>query len=300
VKLGRFEVGKWWLAPMADVSQRAFRIVCRELGASLAPTELLTPEVFFSNESSLRSWDVVREAPVSVQLHGLDEAMMARAAVAAVQQGAQVLDLNLGNPLGGARSALLDPAKAGRMVRVLRSATGGQVPVTVKTRSGVHDEREVFALAAEVEQSGAAALAVHPRTRAQRYSGDANWGVLAELKRMLRIPVVGNGDVRTVDDARRLMNETGVDAVMMGRGALGNPWLFSRLEGGAVPTEAQRLATMLRHRELEPDERSFRRHLRWYARSTTVSLEGEVDEVLRRVAAAPHHDEPGLCPIAGL
>lgn len=303
VKLGHFELGPGWLSPMADVSQRAFRIVCRELGAALATTELLPPEVFLANDARsvrLRSWDVQRESPVSVQLHGVDEALMARAAVAAVANGAEVLDLNVGNPLGGAKSALLEPKRAGRMVRVLRSATGERVPVTVKTRSGIHSDREVFALAAEVEQAGCAAIAVHPRTRAQRYSGHADWKLLAELKRVLRIPVVGNGDVRTVDDARRMISETGVDAVLIGRGALGNPWLFSRLDGKAPPDAAARLATMQRHWALDGDEASFRRHLRWYARSATVSLEGHVGEVIQRVAQATHHDEPGLCALPAL
>jgi nifR3 family TIM-barrel protein len=288
------------LAPMAGVSEMPFRRIAFELGAALAPTELISAQGLFRiNTRTLRylRYDPQVERPYSLQLFGGEPEVMAQAAVIAKQHGAQIIDINMGCPVKkvtktGAGSGLLcDPARAGEIVRLIREATG--LPVTAKIRSGWDaSQRNYLQMADVLGAAGVAALAVHPRTRAQGYSGRADWSVIAELKRHVgnAFPIIGNGDVRSVADATRMLETTGCDYVMIGRGALGNPWLFRELLGGPRPTNEERHALVLRHfrehlafsaearvhREvLPPAERalkdevsgvhSFRNHLGWYS-----------------------------------
>lgn len=279
MKVAGHEVDRFFLSSMAEVSQQPFRVLCRELGAGLATTELLQPEVFFSNDEHalrLRAFDRDVERPRSVQLHGDDLALVTRAAVVAVNEGADVLELNLGNPLGDAhgKSVLLEPKRGGVLLRAVRSAIDDRVPVWVKTRAGIHSPREVFALATELVDAGCAALTVHARTRSQKYSGPPGWDLLAELKASLPIPLIGNGDVVSAALARELFRQTGVDAVAIGRGALGRPWLFRQLrdDDDTPPTDAERERVMRRHWELHlafhGDEararHTFEPHAQWY------------------------------------
>lgn len=286
------------LAPMAGVSEQPFRVLAFELGAALCPTELVSAQGLFRiNARTLRylRFDPKVEVPYALQLFGGEPEVMAQAAVIAKQHGAQIIDVNMGCPVkkvtrSGAGSALLcDPPRAAAIVRSIREATG--LPVTAKIRSG-WDAQHLNALemADVLGAAGVAALACHPRTRAQGYSGRADWGVLKALARHVggAFPVIGNGDVRTVDDARRMREETGCDFVMVGRGALGNPWLFRQLVGGPPPTNEERCVLVLRHLgehlafsaegrvprgDEAPEEgraermgvRSFRNHLAWYS-----------------------------------
>jgi tRNA-dihydrouridine synthase B len=313
------------LAPMAGVSQMPFRRIVRELGAGFAPTELVSAEGLFRKGARTLRYlrhDPAREAPFCVQLFGGDPKRMAGAARVAKEEGAQILDVNMGCPVpkvvkGGAGSALLcDPERAAEIVAEIAAATG--LPVTAKIRSG-WDRASVNAVEVSqiLERGGACAIAVHPRTRAQGYSGKADWSVIAAVKRAVRVPVIGNGDVGSREDAQRMQRETGCDAVMIGRAALGNPWIFREALGGPGPSAAERRAVVERHFEehvaLFDDAvmgvRSFRRMLLWYARGLrgaaqfrvqATTLE-EPSEVKRAIAqffgeAEPAEAEPGALP----
>lgn len=270
------------LAPMAGVSEMPFRVLAFQMGAALCPTELVSAQgLFRANGRTLRylRHDAAVERPYSLQIFGGEPEVMARAALVGKEWGAQIIDINMGCPVKkvtktGAGSALLcDPQRAARIVGAIRAATG--LPVTAKIRSGWDAaSRNYLAMGETLEDAGCAALAIHPRTRAQGYSGSADWSVIADLKRCTRrMAIIGNGDVRSPDDARRMLESTGCDFVMIGRAALGNPWIFRQLGGGLPPTSEERCATVLSHFERHVafigDElaavRAFRKHLAWYA-----------------------------------
>lgn len=291
---------RWILAPMAGVSEKPFRVLAFRLGAALCPTELISAQGLFRlTTRTLRylRYDPNVEQPYSLQLFGGEPEAMAKAAVVAKQYGAQIIDLNMGCPVkkvtksGAGSSLMCDSGRAGEIVRQIREATG--LPVTAKIRSGWDaNNRNFLEMADVLGAAGVAALAVHPRTRAQGYSGKADWTVIRDLKRHVgaKFPIIGNGDVKTVADAHRMLDETGCDYVMIGRGALGNPWIFRELNGGAKPSPEERCAVVLAHfqehlhfqadarvhrEQLEPEARaakdermgvhSFRSHLAWYA-----------------------------------
>jgi len=289
VVIGGFQLANpFILAPMAGVSERPFRVIARELGASLAPTELISAAGL--TRASARSKRFLArgpsERPFSVQLFGGDPGQMGEAAVAAREAGADLLDINMGCPVpkvtkNKAGSALLcNPELAAELVEVMASKSG--LPVTVKIRAG-WDAHSINApeMARRLEGAGAAAVALHARTRAQGYSGRADWGLIGRVKQAVRIPVIGNGDVRSAADCARLMRESGCDAVMIGRAALGYPWIFRELAGGEPPTPEERCVLVRRHflehlaffaEGRAPDDareihalRQFRKHLLWYA-----------------------------------
>jgi tRNA-dihydrouridine synthase B len=270
------------LAPMAGVSERPFRVLAFRMGASLCTTELVSAQgLLRASARTLRylRHDTEVEHPYSVQIFGGEPEVMAQAALVAKQWGAEAIDVNMGCPVkkvtrNGAGSALLcDPERAASILRAIRSATG--LPVSAKIRSGwdAH-HRNYLEMAERLEDAGCIALAVHPRTRAQGYAGNADWTVIAELVRHRRhMAILGNGDVKTVADARRMAEDTGCDVVMIGRGALGNPWIFRQLLGGPGPSAAERATVVLQHLaahvEFVGEElasvRSFRKHLGWYS-----------------------------------
>ncbi len=291
---------RYILAPMAGVSEMPFRTLAFRLGAALCPTELVSAQGLFRiNTRTLRylRFDKDLERPYSLQIFGGEPEVMARAAVIGKEHGAQIIDINMGCPVkkvtkSGAGSALLcDPPRARELVRLIREATG--LPVTAKIRSGWDfHSRNYLNMADELGAAGVAALAVHPRTRAQGYSGKADWTVIADLKRHVGngFPIIGNGDVKTVADAHRMHEQTGCDYVMIGRGALGNPWLFRELLGGEKPSREERATVVMSHfrehlhfcahervskEKLSPEEEAvrgeragvhtFRKHLAWYA-----------------------------------
>lgn len=303
-----FSIGKhrielpFLLAPMASVSEMPFRVIALEMGAGLATTELISSSgIFYKNRRTRQymTFDRQHERPYSLQLFGGTTEVMAHAARAAAEHGADIVDINMGCPVRkvtgtGSGSALLcDLPRAGAMVRAMRDAVSDQVPITAKIRSG-WDEKNINAveIAKALEDAGCAALALHARTRAQGYSGKADWDLIGEVTAAVKMPVIGNGDVCTVDDAHRMLAHTGCAGVMIGRGALGNPWLFRSLKAGkdlGPPTPAERLALIRRHLKdhiafhegLDDGERgdhklrtppahmatkTFRQHLVWYSR----------------------------------
>lgn len=271
------------LAPMAGVSEMPFRVLAFEMGAALCPTELVSAQGLMRiNQRTLRylRHDAQVERPYSLQVFGGEPDVMARASVIGKEWGAQIIDVNMGCPVkkvtkSGAGSALLcDPPRAAEVVRSIAAATG--LPVTAKIRLGWDADHKNFLEMADVlGDAGVAALAIHPRTRAQGYSGKADWGAIRQLKAHVgtRFPIIGNGDVKTPADAARMLEETECDYVMVGRGALGNPWVFRQLLGGAPPSPEERRDVVLKHfkshcdfhGEFKGAVRNFRKHLGWYA-----------------------------------
>lgn len=239
--------GRVVLAPMAGVSDFAFRRLCREQGAALSTTEMVSARALVYRDEKTKSLLYIppEEHPSAVQLFGHEPEILAQAAPMALElSGADILDLNMGCPVGkvvknGDGSALMrDPELAGKIVQAVCAAVS--VPVTVKFRKG-WDNGSVNAVdfARVCRQAGAAAIAVHGRTRAQLYAGRADWDVIREVKAAVDIPVTGNGDVATAEDAARMLRYTGCDLVMIGRGAFGDPWLFARaqaaIDGRPIP-----------------------------------------------------------------
>lgn len=264
---------------MAGVSEMPFRVIAFELGAGLATTELISAKGIFHQNTRTQQYlryDPKKEVPYSLQLFGGEETSMCHAAVKAAELGAQIIDINMGCPVKkvtqtGSGSALLcDIQRAGSLVKAMRSAVGDEIPITAKIRTG-WDAQTINCLdmGRVLEEAGCAAIALHGRTRAQGYSGQADWNLIKALKDHVKIPVIGNGDVNTVQDAHKKQQESGCDAIMIGRGALGNPWIFRELMGGSKPTTEERRDLILRHfkEHLEHNSlRSFRNHLVWYSK----------------------------------
>lgn len=283
MRIGPYELkNRWILAPMAGISEMPFRSLAFRLGAGLCPTELVSAEGLMRASNRTMRYlrrDEAWERPFSVQVFGGNPATLAEASKVARDHGAQIIDVNMGCPVpkvtkSGAGCALMsDPPRAAEVIEAIGRATG--LPVTAKIRAGI-DSRSIncVEVGLALEAAGCAAVALHPRTRAQGYSGSADWSLIRALKSALRIPVIGNGDVKTVADARRMLDETGCDAVMIGRGALGNPWIFRELEGGTGPTVSERHRLVMDHFEAHlsfcGDERravhQYRKHLGWYAK----------------------------------
>ncbi|HCR18220.1 MAG TPA: tRNA dihydrouridine synthase DusB [Candidatus Latescibacteria bacterium] len=252
--------GRTVLAPLAGVTDRSFRLLCREQGASLAVTEMVSARgLAEGSERSSRFLDFDEaEHPISVQIFGSEPGEMADGARVAEEQNPDLIDINCGCPVKkivnrNAGSALLkDLPKLGRIISSMCRAVS--VPVTLKIRSGWQDATEATEVARVAEDAGAAAIAVHGRTREARFSGDAAWDVIRDVRDAVAIPVIGNGDARDPVSASKMINETGCELVMIGRWAMGNPWLFGRtetlLETGELlpePSVSERVAMAIRH-----------------------------------------------------
>lgn len=275
------------LAPMAGVTDAAMRLLCHEQGAAWAVSEMLSAKGWvFSGGRNRNAQDILArlpgEGPAGLQLFGSDPAYIAEAARRLENAGFQFFDLNFGCPApkitgNGEGSAMMrDPVRLGAVVRALSEATS--LPVTVKIRAG-WDGSSINApeVARICEDNGAKAVAVHARTRGQQYAGKADWRIIRDVKRAVSVPVFGNGDVRGGADALRMLDETGCDAVIVGRAAQGNPWIFreiaAAMQGEKVPppTPEERMEMAVRHFQLEAQlygEKlavlQMRKHIAWY------------------------------------
>lgn len=274
------------LAPMAGVSDLPFRLLCKEQGAGMVCTEMISAKaILYGNKNTEELMRIhPKEGPVSLQLFGSDPKIIGEMAKRIEDRPFAVLDLNMGCPVpkvvnNGEGSALMkNPVLAGRIIEA--AARSIHKPVTVKIRKGF-DETSINAveIARIAQESGAAAVAVHARTREQYYSGQADWEIIARVKEAVRIPVLGNGDVTDAETALAMMEQTGCDGVLVGRAARGNPWIFreilAAMKGEAKPQRPDRQALyemILRHAGLLAEYkgeytavREMRKHVAWYS-----------------------------------
>jgi tRNA-dihydrouridine synthase B len=328
-----------FLAPLAGVSDAPFRLLCREQGAAWVCSELVSADGLI--RGSQKTLDYLyffpEERPVGVQLFGSDPAVMAEAARYVSARPPELrpdfIDINIGCPVHKvvtreAGAALLcNLPLLGDMVRSVVEASA--LPVTAKTRCGWdNDHKNGVEVAQLLEQSGVAMIAMHARTRAQKFEGKADWSVIAEAKRRVSVPLVGNGDVISPAEARRMLEETGCDAVMIGRASFGNPWIFAAtralLEGRpapAPPAPREKLGTLVRQFRLATTittERhaahEIRKHVAWYAKGlpnaarlkergqkveTVADLETVIEDYLAELAARRSPaDELGFAVLA--
>uniref|UniRef100_UPI001F014981 tRNA dihydrouridine synthase DusB n=1 Tax=Alicyclobacillus tolerans TaxID=90970 RepID=UPI001F014981 len=270
---------------MAGVCNPAFRILAKELGAGMVCAEMVSDKALVNgSKKSERMLTILPdEHPVSLQLVGYDKESMVKAAEMVGETNADIIDINMGCPVlkiykNGSGAALArNPEYAAQIVRAVVERVNK--PVTVKFRKGWDDDSvNAVEVALAVEEAGAQAVTVHGRTAAQLYSGKADWSIIREVKEAVRIPVVGNGDVVEPEDAKRMMELTGCDAVMVGRGALGNPWVFREIayylktgEKLPRPDALERIQVAVRHLNLLVQEkgevigvREMRKHAAWY------------------------------------
>ncbi len=286
MKIGNLQFDGWAaLAPMAGVADRAMRELCREYGAAFTVSELISSKGISMNDRKSKSLMAVheKERPIAVQIFGNDPSIMADAAKKACESKPDFLDINMGCPApkvagnGGGSALLKDPVLAGEIVKSVVNAV--DLPVTVKIRSG-WDENTINAVevAKRCEDAGAAAVTVHGRTRAQMYAPPVNLDIIRDVKRAVSIPVIGNGDIASAADAAHMYEYTGCDFIMVGRGAMGAPWIFSQINAYLGfetllpdPPLSKRLSVLLRQVELMmqyKDERNAilesRKHAAWY------------------------------------
>jgi tRNA-dihydrouridine synthase B len=327
VKIGAFETeSPFLLAPLAGVSDSPFRRLAREQGAAMVYTEMVSADGLVRGNQA--TFDYIafepEERPIGIQLFGSEPGVMAEATRILNDlpepQRPDLVDINMGCPVRKvvnrcAGAALLnDVPRIGKVVSSMVAAS--RLPVTAKIRLGWDGRSQnVVEVSKALEGAGAAAVAIHARTRAEKFSGHAHWEMIAEARRAIGIPVIGNGDVRTPDDAVRMLETTGCDAVMMGRAAFGDPWVFRRVlarwhagDDLPMPTAAERLEAGIRHLAMlvatageYAAAREMRKHVAWYIKGLPNSARvreqvnrtrtaGELSELLREYLATLARD----------
>ena len=290
------------LAPMAGVTDLPFRLLCKEQGAGLLCMEMVSAKAIYFNNKNTEELLTIddREPPVSLQLFGSDPDIISEMAKKIENRPFSILDINMGCPVpkvagNGEGSALMKNPKLVEEI-VSKTANAIKKPVTVKIRKGFDDEHiNAVEIARIAESAGAAAVAVHGRTREQYYSGKADWDIIRQVKEAVKIPVIGNGDVTSPEAARQLMETTGCDGIMIGRGAQGNPWIFRQIlhwmetgEEEPKPDLEEVKAMILRHARMLVEYkgaytgiREMRKHVAWYTAGypNSAKLRARVNEI---------------------
>ena len=287
LKIGELELGQGLiLAPMAGITDLSFRRITKSFDVDLVTSEMVSSEGLVRNRASTKMLlqSHVEEKPLAIQLFGSDPKVVAEAARIVADEGADIIDLNMGCPVPkvvrqGAGAALLrNPETVAMLVDAVRQAVS--IPVTVKTRSGWSQSKiNVLEVARVAEDAGADAITIHPRTANQGFSGSADWALIAKVKQAVNIPVIGNGDVTRPEDVGKMRKLTQCDGVMIGRGAMGNPWIFEQArqltKGQPLygPTQQERLDVVRRHLELYEESlhgrqslSGVRSRLMWYSK----------------------------------
>lgn len=301
--LGNVKIpGRILLAPMAGVTDLPFRLLCREKGADLIYTEMVSAKGIYYKSKNTEALLEIREEerPVALQLFGSDPDIISSMAAKIENRNFDILDINMGCPVpkvvnNGEGSALLNNIPLAEEI-IRKTVDAINKPVTVKFRKGFREgEEQAVEMAKAAEAAGAAAVAVHGRTREQYYSGKADWDVIRRMKEAVSIPVIGNGDIFCGRDAERMFEETGCDAVMVGRGARGNPWIFTQIKhylatGEELPKPDMRelVSMILRHTEMQTEwkgelygMREMRTHIAWYTSGYphSASIRRRVNEI---------------------
>ena len=290
------------LAPMAGVTDLPFRLLCKEQGAGLLCMEMVSAKAIYYNNKNTEALMEIdkRERPVSLQLFGSDADIMSEMAKRIEEKPFDILDINMGCPVpkvagNGEGSALMKKPELVREI-VSKVVKAIEKPVTVKIRKGFDDDHvNAVEIAKIIEDCGAAAVAVHGRTREQYYSGKADWDIIRQVKEAVSIPVIGNGDVTGPESAKKLVEETGVDGIMIGRAVRGNPWIFKQIlhyqKTGEIlpkPSLEEMREMMLRHARMQLEckgeytgIREMRKHVAWYTAGypNSAKLRAQINEV---------------------
>ncbi|WP_434577866.1 tRNA dihydrouridine synthase DusB [Thermoanaerobacterium thermosaccharolyticum] len=273
-----------FLAPMAGVTDKPYRRICREMGCGFTYTEMVSAKgLYYGSENTESLTDIDDEENVALQIFGSDPYIMGEIAKRLNTSNAKTIDINMGCPTpkivknGDGSALMMHPDVAESVIKAV--VKNSIKPVTIKIRKGWDDDHiNAVEIAKMAESCGVKAVAVHGRTREQFYSGHADWDIIKKVKDNLKIPVIGNGDIFTPEDAKRMIDETGCDAVMVGRGAEGNPWIFKRilhyLNTGEIlpePTVSEKIDMILKHLDMVIDYKGehvgileMRKHIAWY------------------------------------
>lgn len=312
---GNLDVGVVFLAPMAGVTDLVYRKICREYGADMVYTEMVSSNgLYYNDEKSISMLETqITERPVALQIFGNEPEIMASVVERYINdlEHVDILDINMGCPApkivnNGNGSALMkNPILAGKIIEAV--AKQSKKPVTVKIRKGWDDTQiNAVEFAKILEASGAEAITVHGRTRDQFYAGKADWDIIGEVKAAVKIPVIGNGDVFSAEDGLEMLAKTGCDAIMIGRGCQGNPWLFQQIKQGInqelirVPSASEKIDLAISHLEKlaaykgeHCAVKEMRKHMGWYIKGlknatevrriiNTLNTKSEVAEVLKQ------------------